>query len=119
MDKEIIWQSWESQSFQTKNGQPSKRRVLVSETGSIGKCLDQLIDKDLKHPLKTCTFFQHFYTQIYQQKMYKSCLDNLKVGECLLIQDFSRNRDIFFQNEIKSSNWTKKQVTVHPTVIYF
>ena len=51
--------------------------------------------------------------------MYKSCLDNLKVGECLLIQDFSINRDIFFQNEIKSSYWTKQQVTVHPTVIYF
>ena len=71
MDKEIIWQSWESQSFQTKNGQPSKRRVLVSETGSIGKCLDQLIDKDLKHPLKTCTFFQHFIHRYINKKCIK------------------------------------------------
>ena len=50
--------------------------------------------------------------------MYNLCKENLKVGECLILQDFSRNRDIFHRDEIKACYWSKKQVTMHPTVIY-
>ena len=51
--------------------------------------------------------------------MYKSSLKNLEPGVALMIQDFSRNRDIYHNREVKSSWWTRKQITMHPTVIYF
>ena len=47
--------------------------------------------------------------------MYKICCEE---GVCIMVQDFSRNRDVFYQFEIKSSYWTRKQITMHPTVIH-
>ena len=71
------------------------------------------------HPGKSFTFVKHYFTQKYQFKKYKECLESLKIGECILLQDFSRNKDIGYQDEIKSAYWTNKQVSVHPTVIFF
>ena len=36
-----------------------------------------------------------------------------------MVQDFAKNRDITYQDEIKSNYWTKKQVTMHPTVLFY
>ena len=117
--KEILYLSWKTKTFETNSGKKSVRRVLKSTRGTIEECLNELIKEDLESTLKRCNFFEHFYGQIYQIKMYKSCHKNLQPGEAMMIQDFSRNRDVFYQSEIKSSYWTRKQVTMHPTVIYF
>ena len=117
MKKEIGYLAWKNKTFSTKDGKKSTRRVLVNEVGTVQKCVDDLINDDLKNPLKRCTFFEHFYTQVYQQKMYKLCKKNAKPGIIIIIMDFSRNRDVLYQDEIKSSYWTRKQITMQRLVI--
>ena len=50
--------------------------------------------------------------------MYLDCLHSLQCGECVFIQDFSRNKTLIHQNEIEASYWAQGQVSIHPTVIY-
>ena len=50
--------------------------------------------------------------------MYQDCIHHLKPGQCLIVQDFSKNRDVVYQDEIKSNYWTKFQVTMHPVVLF-
>ena len=119
MKKYIVYQVWENKTFETKDGKISTRRVLENKVGTVETCVNDLIKHDLKNPLKRCTFFEHFYTQVYQQKMYKLCKNTAGVGTIIIIMDFSRNRDVLYQFEIKSSYWTRKQITMHPSVIYF
>ena len=119
MKKEIHYLSWKTKTYETNKGKKSVRRVLENCKGTIEDCLNELIKEDLEKTSKICSFFEHYYAQIYQHKMYKSCFINLKSGVAILIQDFSRNRDIYTQSEIKSCYWTRTQVTMHPTVIYF
>ena len=109
MNKAVVWQSWVSRDFKTRDGKPSIRRVLESKCGTVETCTNELIKDDLKHPLKRCSFFEHFNTQMYQQKMYKICRSLCEEGMFIMVQDFSRNRDIFYQFEIKSSYWTRNK----------
>ena len=91
----------------------------MSKTGSLDECLNELVNNDIKKPGENLTFFKHFFTQHFQQKMFQECKNKLKCGEVLLLQDFSRNRDIKHQDEIKSSYWSTKQASCHPTVIWW
>ena len=81
-------------------------------------CGNIVFEEDIMNLGNNSTFVEHFFTQKYQSKMYQQCKDNLKVGECLLLQDFSRNRDIYHQDEVKAFHWSKKQVSMHPTVMF-
>ena len=58
-------------------------------------------------------------TQKIQYQQYTNCYSYLKAGQFIMVQDFSKNREIINQDEIKSSWWVKKQVTMHPTVIFY
>ena len=51
--------------------------------------------------------------------MYLDCKASIKPGQCLGIQDFAQNIEIFHLKEVKASNWSKKQITVHPNVFYY
>ena len=117
--KEFIWHTWKNVEYTSKNGKKCFRRKLETERGTFEDCVTKLIRDDIYEPGQNFTFIQHYFTQKYQSKMYNLCKENLKVGECLILQDFSRNRDIFHRDEIKASYWSKKQVTMHPTVIYY
>ena len=110
--------TWKNVEYFTKNGKKCFRRTLITESGTYDECVAKLINDDIFGPGKNFTFVQHYFTQKYQTKMYNACKANLKSGECLLLQDFSRNRDIFHQDEVKASWWSNKAVTMHPTVIY-
>ena len=71
------------------------------------------------HPAQRFSFIEHYMAQKFQFKAYKECYSSLKPGQCIMVQDFAKNRDITYQDEIKSAYWTKKQVTMHPTVIFY
>ena len=43
----------------------------------------------------------------------------MKPGECLIVQDFAKNRNITYQDSIKENYWNKKQVTLHPSVLFY
>ena len=121
MTKEISWQTWEYIKYrQKKTGKDVSKRVLVNKEGTIRKCLDEFINIDVLKPGKNreYTFVKHFFTQSVQFQMYQDCKASLKPGQCLVIQDFAQNFEIAYRSEIKASNWSKRQITVHPHVIY-
>ena len=62
---------------------------------------------------------EHFFARKFQKDAYVKCKLSLKPGQCLMVQDFAKNRDIVFQDEIKSNFWVKKQVTLHPSVLFY
>ena len=85
----------EKVEYWTKSGKKCFRRTLITESGSFDECVAKLINDDIFGAGQNFTFIQHYFTQKYQTKMYNACKENLKSGECLLLQDFSHNRDIF------------------------
>ena len=68
------------------------------------------------HPTQRVTFVEHYMSQKIQIKVYNDCYSFLKPGQCIIVQDFAKNRDISYQDEIKANYWVKIQVTMHPTV---
>ena len=36
-----------------------------------------------------------------------------------MVQDFSKNREVYFQDEIKSAHWSKLQIAMHPSVCWY
>ncbi|XP_022107540.1 uncharacterized protein LOC110988399 [Acanthaster planci] len=45
--------------------------------------------------------------------------DNLPKNWSLMIMDSSKNRRIFYQDEIKSPHYCQTQVTIHPVIMYY
>ena len=50
---------------------------------------------------------------------FKKCRDNLLVGDILIVNDFAQNYLCLHQNKPQGMHWEHKQVTLHPTVVYF
>ena len=94
------------------------RRELVHQNKTFKDFRNEFLE-DIMKPLQRCTFAEHFFAKKYQKDMYHKCKSSLKVGQCLMVQDFAKNRDIIFQDEIKSNFWSKKQVTLHPSVLFY
>ena len=122
VDKEdtdlIVWYTWKQKEYIRKNGMKGVCRELILQKETFEKFKQELLDDILK-PLQRCTFVEHFFSKKYQNEMYAKCKLTLKPGQCLIVQDFAKNRDIVFQDEIKSNFWTKKQVTLHPSVLIY
>ena len=118
LTKEHKFRTWKAISEVNRSGKKVVRRSLQSESGSVSKCLDHLINAVI-NPGQGFTFVEHYFRQKYQYQMYMDCLDTLKYGECVLVQDFSKNKTLIHQNEIKASYWSQGQVSIHPTVIYY
>ena len=117
--KTIKWFAWVTETSEhPKTKKISKRKALVCKSGTIAECEKELIDNDIVNPNQGFTFPQHYFTQHYQQKMFTECIDSLKEGEIICLQDFSNKITLTQQDEIKSAFYGTPQVTVHPTVIY-
>ena len=112
------FRTWKAIPEKNKAGKPVVRRSLQFDSGPVDKCLNHLIDTVL-NPGKGFTFIEHFFRQTYQFQMYKDCLASLKLGECVFVQDFSRNKSLLNQDEPKAVYWSQGQVSIHPTVIYY
>ena len=114
----ITWFTWKKENFVRANGQKGVCRNLIRNTETFKLFKEELIE-DIMHPAKRFSFIEHYMAQKFQYKAYKECLSSLKPGQCLMVQDFAKNRDITYQDEIKCNFWVKKQVTMHPTVIFY
>ena len=118
LQKEIIWNKWDNEVYHTKNDKICKRKVITTKTGTVDKCLKELLELDIMEPNERFTFVQNFFTQHYQHKQFSECKKTLKDNEVVLIQDFSKNLDLTQQDQTKVAHWGTSQVTVHPTVAY-
>ena len=112
------WYTWKKESITKPNGKKIVRRNLKFMDKTFKDFKEELYE-DIFHPAERFSFIEHYMAQKFQFKAYKECLSSLKGGQCLMVQDFARNRDIEYQDEIKSQWWTKQQVTLHPTVLFY
>ena len=119
LTRNVSWEAWVNTNSVTKYGKKNLRRERKLLHGTIAECLDEFISIDILQPVQGFSFVKHYFLQHYQYQMYKDCISALTSGECLFLQDFSRNREVYKQDDIKSSHWSKKQISVHPTVIYY
>lgn len=71
------------------------------------------------HPCQGMTFPKHLFNALYQSRTYTHLKNNLPENWALLVVDFSKNKEVLNQDEIKSAHWVKKQITMHPTVTYY
>ena len=117
-DKCITWYSWRQSEYTLQNGGKGVHRKLVCQTKPFEIFKQELMD-DIMKPLQRCTFVEHHFTHRFQHKIYDECISSLKPGQCVMVQDFAKNRDIIFQDEIKSNYWSNLQVTMHPSVLYY
>ena len=117
-EDEFSWYYWKIKQYDRKNGKKGSCRELFYQNKTFKDFRDEFLE-DIKKPMQRCTFTEHFFAKKYQKEMFHKCKSSLKVGQCLMVQDFAKNRDIVFQDEIKSNYWTKKQVTLHPSVLFF
>ena len=69
----------------------------------LHKCSDCSIDS-LKQKLLDCN---------------KSKLTDQQIGDVLIVNDFAQNYLCLHQNEPQGMHWEHKQVSLHPTVVYF
>ena len=114
----FIWYSWEIKHYERPNGKKGTCRELVYHEKTFKVFRDEFL-RDITKPLLRCTFPEHFFAKKYQKEMFHQSKLSLKIGQCIMVQDFAKNRDIVFQDEIKSNYWVKKQVTLHPSVLFY
>lgn len=60
----------------------------------------------------------HNFIAKNQNKFLKDLKFNLKIGEFIVIGDFSENYTFIIQNAIQSHHWNNSKTTIHPFVIY-
>ena len=94
------------------------RRQLILREATFKEFKQELLD-DITKPSEKCSFVEHFFAKKYQKDAFAKCKSSLKPGQCLIVQDFAKNRNIVFQDEIKSNYWVNKQVTLHPAVLFY
>ena len=62
---------------------------------------------------------EHTFLASWNYVQFKKCKNNLQVGDILIVNDFAQNYLCLHQNEPQGMHWEHKQVTLHPTVVYF
>ena len=63
------------------------------------------------------TFTSHMFRSDYHHRVKTEIVENLPIDQCLVVMDLYENFTIQPQDEIESSHWTQKQVTLHPIYI--
>ena len=114
----VKYQYWEKEEYTTKSGKIRTRRKLVIKNETVSDCINNLISDTVK-PTRSVTFIRHYFTFKWQYSQYLQNKENLKSGQVLIVQDFAKNREIVYQDEIKSHFFSKGQITMHPSVCFF
>ena len=61
----------------------------------------------------------HCFIAREQAGFYKTCKDNLVLGEILVTVDFSENYAFVLQDSAQGYHWNNAQATLHPFVAYY
>lgn len=111
-EEQVSWKRWES------GGPGTSRRELKTKSGVMSELVDELIMDTIK-PAQNTNFVNHVGSAHWQHKQYRAIKDNLPLNTALMIMDFAKNRELFYQDEIKSAFYGRNQVTMHPIIIYY
>lgn len=107
----VKYNQWEqiSETYRNKKGNKieSKRWVQSQKDETVEQVVDSV-------GAKIDSFAGHLFRADYQHRVETEMIHNLPMDQCLAVMDFSENISLQPQDEIESSHWTHKQVTLHP-----
>ena len=83
---------------------------------TIEKNTEEFIDVFIKNLI---SLKMHSFIATQQSQYYSEIKNNLKLGEFLVIADFSENYAFVVQDEVHGFHWNNNQATLHPFVIYY
>ena len=87
--------------------------------GNKQECTQEFVDKDILHPSQGVSFFQHLLNAKWQAEQYRNLKTNLPKDTLLQVMDFAKNREMKYQDEIKSAFYTANQITMHPIITFY
>ena len=61
----------------------------------------------------------HAFVASQQSAFLTERKENLQIGECLVLCDFSENYAFVIQDAIQGVHWNNDQATIHPFVVYY
>lgn len=100
--EDVLYKEWDS----------TDRTEFVTKLESLESFILKL-ERDLK------CYLPHKFVKDQQSKFYQTKKANLKVGELLIVEDFSQNYSFLVQDAVQSYYWTNNQSTVYPMVGYY
>ncbi|CAC5393263.1 unnamed protein product [Mytilus coruscus] len=110
-DVQISWERYEYTNVKVKGDKMIRKLVLVRKSSSPTEMF-QYLKKLLE------TFPAHQFRAYWQSKRMKSLVENLPIGHCVTVHDFSENYKCTEQNEIQSSYFQKLEVSLHVTILH-
>lgn len=117
----ISWLEWELKKYEYK-----KTLADGSSTTKVTKKFSKAIKTgDLNDLLSAFqreakTFRRHFFNIRHQQAKFRTCKDNLRAFDAVIICDFSENYATKYHEEIQSIHFgaSRNQISLHTGVIY-
>ncbi len=101
----VKWKHFSMGQIITKRKVEKKRLQLVDKSTVSSELIAYLKSK-------LQFFVGHNFVTRWQDKMFKSCLENFLVDTLVSIVDFVENYTFEIQNEVQSMHWHSYQVTI-------
>lgn len=61
----------------------------------------------------------HHYISKHQSSHLRAIKDKLKIGELVILMDFSENYNFVVQDAVQGFHWENSQATLHPFAVYY
>ena len=110
----VKYNLWEqaSEMYKNRKGETKKtnRWIQAEKKESMKEIVEHVTQK-------MGTFTSHLFRAYFQHRVETEIMCTLPIDHCLVVMDFSENVTLEPQDEIMSSHWTQKQVTLHPIYI--
>lgn len=114
--KNVSWMRWDK--CKSSYDDSKLVRKPVDKSGPVQNLIDELKD-DLETTSRGVRFTAHLYQANWQALQYTKLRDDLPLGCLLQVIDFAKNRNFFYEEEIKSAFYTAEQMTMHPVVQFY
>lgn len=92
---------------------------MKTKRGSVHELLTEFINEDIKKSSLGTTFLQHLFTAQWQSLQFQNLKNKIPEDVVLQVMDFAKNREVKYQNEIKSAFCSNQQITMHPIVSFY
>lgn len=92
--------------------------MLINKTGSYKDAINHLVNV-FDAPCVGVTMRQHLNSAFWQEQQFNQCKQNLDKSQVIAVYDFAQNYTTMYQDAIKSSEFGKNQITLHPIPAYY
>ena len=88
------------------------RTSLESKLMLVGDFLSHLVSK-------VYDISVHHFVSKHQAQYLRTCKENLKTGDIVVLMDFAENYSFVVQDAVQGFHWENSQASLHPFVVYY